>query len=267
MVITTPTPTNTATPPPVVLTPEDAIDVVIPTAVPSDNSEAADSTPTARTTTESETPTAADSRSATATAQARLEGRSPTPTARPNTDPTSRPTRTVPTATIGRSTPQTRPTATPTPPVRATATPRQNATATPRVSSTPPVRNTAVPTPTATVAAVQLNGHDRFTGGQLVGTDNEPLGDLVPSGQSFNSICDPLSNAASQFADPGIFNPDSDYGGLFGTHSPFNLDATAVPEIVVQGKTIAYLTVSPVIEDGVTPAELFALLGCPEMLE
>ena len=48
----------------------------------------------------------------------------------------------------------------------------------------------------------------------------------------------------------------------FGTHSPFNPDAASPPAIVLDGETIGYLTVSPVLDDAVDPVSMLTHIGC-----
>lgn len=107
----------------------------------------------------------------------------------------------------------------------------------------------------------------RFEGATLVGSEGIFLADLVPSGESLDSVCNPASEGGSQFSATSIFNESSSYGGKFGANSPFNPDSTTPPDILIDGEVVGQFTTSPFMSDVVDPFGLLGLLGCPTSMQ
>ena len=175
----------------------------------------------------------------TATSEARVE---PTATAR-----------TVPTVPPQSPTATAVPTNTPVPPTPTLVPVTPSAVAVPTVTPTP------APETSVSAQAEQL---DRLVGASLVAGAEQFIGELTPESESFDSVCNGGGDYGSPFSELSIFNPDSDFGGLFGTHSPFNPDAASPPAIVLDGETVGYLTVSPVLDDAVDPVSMLTHIGC-----
>lgn len=93
---------------------------------------------------------------------------------------------------------------------------------------------------------------DTYAGAKIVADDKRFLGN-ISSVYDPESILNKYGNYGSKYSPSSIWNEYGHYGGTYSGISPFNPYSTKPPQIVLNGKTIAHLSVSKTMHGAVSP--------------
>jgi len=92
----------------------------------------------------------------------------------------------------------------------------------------------------------------QLQGATIVANDGQFLGNLS-SPYDPNSVLNEYGTYGSRYQPNSIWNDYGTYGGKYSAMSPFNAYSSSPPEIIINGRAVAYLTVNKYLQPSVNP--------------
>jgi hypothetical protein len=90
----------------------------------------------------------------------------------------------------------------------------------------------------------------------IIAQDGQFLGSIKPDTYDQDSIFNNYSPYGSSYSQFSIYNTYSKYGNIFSQYSPYNQFSQTPPEVYVNGKFVAYLTINQLKTPRLAPEEL-----------
>ena len=91
-----------------------------------------------------------------------------------------------------------------------------------------------------------------IAGAAIVAQDGKYLGRIASSYDS-ESALNEYGQYGSQYSSNSIWNEYGMYGGQYSSNSPFNPYASSPPQVIKNGKVIAFLTVNRTLRAALNP--------------